>query len=155
LDSDQWNVGLSLSIPFYGDLSREQQIVSAKTNLKKAEVSLQETRFSIEIDVKDAVRNVYSRLTQVDLATKARILAERQLAVEQEKLNVGRTTNFQLVTFQNDLVNAQNNELNAKIAYLNALSGLDQIIGTTLDTWKIEFKTERPDVEKELQSNAR
>jgi len=91
----------------------------------------------------------------VDLATKARILAERQLAVEQEKLNVGRTTNFQLVTFQNDLVNAQNNELNAKIAYLNALSGLDQIIGTTLDTWKIEFKTERTDVEKELQSNAR
>ena len=155
LDSDQWNVGLSLSIPFYGDLSREQQIVSAKTNLKKAEVSLQETRFSIEIDVKDAVRNVYSRLTQVDLATKARILVEKQLAVEQEKLNVGRTTNFQLVTFQNDLVNAQNNELNAKIAYLNALSGLDQIIGTTLDTWKIEFKTERPDVEKELQSNAR
>jgi len=68
---------------------------------------------------------------------------------------VGRTTNFQLVTFQNDLVNAQNNELNAKIAYLNALSGLDQIIGTTLDTWKIEFKTERTDVEKELQSNAR
>ena len=155
LDSDQWNVGLSLSIPFYGDLSREQQIVTAKTNLRKAEVSLQETRFSIEIEIKDAVRNVYSRLTQVDLATKARILAEKQLAVEQEKLNVGRTTNFQLVTFQNDLANAQNNELNAKIAYLNALSGLDQIIGTTLDTWKIEFKTERTDVEKELQSNAR
>ena len=155
LDSGQWNVGLSLSIPFYGDLSREQQIIIAKTTLRKAEISLQETRYNIEIDVKDAVRNVNSNLTQVDLATKARILAKKQLAVEQEKLNVGRTTNFQLVTFQNDLVNAQNNELNAKIAYLNALSRLDQIIGTTLDTWKIEFKTERKDVEKELQSNAR
>jgi outer membrane protein TolC len=155
LDSEQWNVGLFLSIPFYGDLSRKQQIVSAKTNLKKAEISLQETRYSIEIDVKDAVRNVNSSLTQVNLATKARMLAERQLEVEQEKLNAGRTTNFQLVTFQNDLVNAQNNELNSKIAYLNALSRLDQIIGTTLDTWKIEFKTERTDIEKELQSNAR
>ncbi len=155
LDSGQWNVGLSLSIPLYGDLSREQQVVSAKTNLRKAEISLQETRFGIEIDVKDAIRNVNSTLIQVDLATKARILTEKQLAVEQEKLNVGRTTNFQLVTFQNDLVNAQNNELNAKIAYLNALSRLDQIIGTTLDTWKIEFKTERDDIEKELQGNAR
>jgi outer membrane protein len=155
LDSDQWNAGLFLNIPFYGDLSRKQKILTAKTNLRKAEISLEETKFSIEIEIRDAIRNVNSRLTQVGLAQKARILAEKKLAVEQEKLNVGRTTNFQLVTFQNDLVNAQNNELNAKIVYLNALSQLDQIIGTTLDTWKIEFKTEGNDIEKELQSNAR
>ena len=155
LNSDQWTLGLSLSFPLYGDLTREQQIITAKTNLRKAEISLQETRFSIELAIKDAVRNVNSNRTQVELATKARILAEKQLAVEQEKLNVGRSTNFQLVTFQNDLVNAQNNELNAKIAYLNALSRLDQIIGTTLDTWKIEFKNERRDIEKEVQSNAK
>jgi outer membrane protein TolC len=154
-DTDQWNMGLSLSIPFYGDLSREQRIITAKTSLRKAEISLDETKFSLEIDIKDAVRNVNSTLTQVELAAKARILSEKKLEVEQEKLNAGRTTNFQLVTFQNDLVNAQNNELNAKIAYLNALSRLDQIIGTTLDTWKIEFKSERNDIEKELQSNAR
>jgi outer membrane protein len=155
LNGDQWNLGLSLSFPLYGDLTREQLIITAKTNLRKAEISLQETRFSIELQIKDAVRNVNSSQTQVELATKARILAERQLAVEQEKLNVGRSTNFQLVTYQNDLVNAQNNELNAKIAYLNALSQLDQIIGTTLDTWKIEFKTERRDIEEEVQSNAK
>lgn len=154
-DNDQWNVGLFLNIPFYGDLTREQKILTAKTNLRKAEISLEEARFSIEIEIKDAVRNVNSRLTQVELAQKARILSEKKLTVEQEKLNVGRTTNFQLVTFQNDLVNAQNNELFAKIAYLNALNQLDQIIGTTLDTWEIEFKTEDNDIEKELQSNAR
>ena len=136
-NTGDWEMGLSLTIPF-GDLTREQAFIRAETNLKKARLSLEEQKENIEIEVMDAVRDVEMKLRQVELASQARELSERKLDIEQEKLKAGRSTNFQLVSYQNDLVSAQNNELSAKINYLNALTTLDQVLGTTLDTWKIE-----------------
>lgn len=135
-----WNVGLMLSIPLYGDLTREQTYIGAKISLKKARISLEELKENIEIEVLDAVRDVEMKLRQVELARQAMELSEKKLEIEKEKLKAGRSTNFQLVSFQNDLIVVQSSELNANIAYLNALTSLDNVLGTTLDTWKIEIK---------------
>lgn len=89
------------------------------------------------------VTRLHPKLRQVELARQARELSERKLTIEKEKLLDGRSSNFQLVTFQNDLVSAQNNELNATIAYLNALASLDKTLETTLETWKIEIGNDR------------
>jgi len=142
-DREDWGVGLSMQIPLYGDLTRGQQVVNAKVALQQHAISHRELNETIAIEIQDAIRDINIKLVQVQLAQQSRKLSEKKLAIEQEKLNLGRTTNFQLVTFQNDLVSAQTSELNAKIDYLNALTQLDQKLGTTLDTWKIEFKTER------------
>lgn len=148
--SDSWNAGLSLSVPLYGDgaLSKRNTHASAKTALRVAKLQSQELRESLEIEVLNAVRDVRSKLKQVRLATRARELSERKLNVEREKLHLGLTSNFQLVTYQNDLVQAQESEVSAQIAYLNALTNLDQTLGTTLNTWKIEFRDERPELER-------
>jgi len=137
-----WNMGLTLSIPLYGDLTREQSYIGAKINLNKARISLEELKENIEIEVLDAVRDVEMKLRQVELARQARELSEKKLEIEKEKLKAGRSTNFQLVTFQNDLISVESNELNAIVTYLNALTSLDNVLGTTLDTWKIEIKEE-------------
>ncbi|MEE8415337.1 MAG: TolC family protein [Desulfobacterales bacterium] len=88
----------------------------------------------MEIEVLDLIRNVESRLKQLDLARRARKLSKQKLEIEQEKLRAGMSSNFQIVTFQNDLLNAQNSEVVATIDYRNALTALDQVQGTTLDT---------------------
>jgi len=134
-----YEVGLRLSIPF-GDLTRKQRVLSAKTALKKAKISLKELQDNIEIEVMDAVRDVEMKLRQVELARLARELSEKKLEIEKVKLKAGRSSNFQLVSFQNDLVSALNNELSANINYLNALTTLDKTLETTLETWKIEIK---------------
>jgi outer membrane protein TolC len=92
----------------------------------------------VGVEVQDGVRNVLVSLKQVELAQRVRQLSERQLAVEREKLQGGRSSNFQLITLQNNLVTAQVRELEATIAYLNAQTLLDQILGTTLETWHID-----------------
>lgn len=137
---DEWRVSLSGSIPIYGDLARKQRYLNAEISLKKIKISLKEIRENIKIEVTDAIRNIKLQMEQIRLAERVRELSEKKLDIEQKKLKEGRSTNFQIVTFQDDLVEAQTNELNAKIEYLNALTHLDQILGTTLDTWKIEFK---------------
>jgi len=137
---ESWSAGLSLSIPLYGDLTRKQRLVGAQTNLKKTKLDIKELEDNIEIEVQDLVRDVESRLKQLRLATLARELSAQKLEIEQEKQKAGLSSNFQIVTFQNDLLNAQNSEIDAIISYRNALTALDQALGTTLDTWKIEFR---------------
>ncbi|MBQ4796983.1 TolC family protein, partial [Pectobacterium versatile] len=61
----------------------------------------------------------------------------RKLEIEREKLTVGRSSNFQVLSFENDLRNAENARLNALIGYMNAQAGLDQTLGTTLESWDI------------------
>jgi outer membrane protein len=141
-DNQNWRVGLNLAIPLYGDLTREQGLIGAQINLEKTKLSLDEITENITIEVQDAIREVETKLKQVGMAKRARELSEKKLEVEEEKLKVGRTTNFQMVTFQNDLVTAQNAELDASIAFRNALTSLDQILGTTLNTWKIDYNKE-------------
>jgi len=143
-DDGTWSAGLSLSVPLYGKtkLSLEQSLLSAKSSLTKARLSLEETRQDIVLDLKDAIREVETSIKQLGMAVRARELSERQLEVEKEKLAVGRSTNFQLVSYQNDLVSSQESELDAKVAYLNALTALDTFLATTLDTWKIDYNKE-------------
>ncbi len=134
-----YGVGLGLSIPFYGDLTRQQRYLAASTALQQAEYNLTEIRQHIDIAVRNAVRDVEVRLRQVELAQRARELAEQKIDIEREKLTLGLSTNFQLVVFEDDLVNAQNSEVSAIIAYLNALTAFDRTLGTTLETWKIDI----------------
>jgi outer membrane protein len=80
------------------------------------------------------------RLRQIRLAEQSRRLSEQKLSIEVDKMRAGRSSNFQLVTFQNDLINAQNNELDAVVAYLNALADLERATGVTLSRWGIEIE---------------
>ena len=61
----------------------------------------------------------------------------QQLQAELARLQAGRSSNFQVVSFQSQLQNAESAELGAVIGYVNALTTLDQVLGTTLDTWRI------------------
>jgi len=73
------------------------------------------------------------------LAQLSRELSLKKFDVETEKLKVGRSSNFQLVSFQNDLVSAQNNELNSIVNYLNAVTALERTLGITLDKWGVSI----------------
>jgi outer membrane protein TolC len=133
-----WNTGLKLTVPI-GDLSIRQAYIRDEIALKKIENSLARQREDIGIEVQNALRSADMNLRQIKLATQSRVLTEKKVAIETEKLKAGRSTNFQLVSFQNDLVNSQNNELNAIITYLNALTSLERTLGITLDRWGVSL----------------
>jgi outer membrane protein len=100
-----------------------------------------ELKDNIEIEIMDAVRNINIKWEQVKLAQRSRDLSKQQLDIELEKLKVGRSENFQIVIFQNDLIRAENNEIRAKMDYLNALTNLDALLGTTLERWGVNIRT--------------
>ena len=154
-----WYVGLDLTIPIVYYMTADiKNYLTIKKDLEKANMAFEKKKLDIEIEVQNALRNVDSSYRQLKSATLARELAEKKLQIEKEKLNAGRTTNFQFVSFQRDLQNAQNSELTARTAYLNSLTNLDETLGTTLSTWKIDVRREddkirQTPVNKETQSS--
>lgn len=141
VSQSDWGVEATLTIPFW-DVTIDQGYVNAKIGVDTAELSLRKLERSIGIEVTNAVRDAEIKARQVELARQARELTEQKLEIEAEKLRVGRTTNFQVVSYQNDLVSAQVGELDAVVTYLNALTTLDSALGTTLQTWRVRVGPE-------------
>lgn len=128
--------GLQITVPI-GDRTLEQAVVHASIEEKNQNLRTQDVRQVLEQRIRDAVRNVQTRWRQFELSKKAKELTVQKLSVENEKLKVGRSSNFQILTFEGDLRNAENAQLNAQIAYLNALTDLDDRMGKILDAWRI------------------
>lgn len=131
-------VGLQLDIPI-GDPSLRQREIQATTTIRTAELRYQDLCQSVETQIRDAAQTVEANWQQLEAARRARNLAAKALELEQEKLKVGRASNFEVLSFQTDLRAADTQELTASITYLNALTALDQQIGNTLDTWRIDL----------------
>ena len=128
--------GLRLTIPLW-DRGPELGLRSAQAEVTQAERGLVELRQSMDIRVRQAVHDVEVGLRQIELARQALRLAEEKLAIERAKLQQGLSSIFQLARFEDDLVRAQNAEVDALVDYENALTALDQTLGTTLETWGI------------------
>lgn len=136
---NDYRIGFTLDIPVGADVDAARRAYTrAKIASKQSRLRAAELRQSIEVEVHGAVRDVEVQRRRVELARQARRLAERKLETERIKLNAGLSSNFLLVRFEDDLVRIQNSEIDATIAYLNALTALDWAVGTTLDTWRID-----------------
>ncbi|POA52601.1 MULTISPECIES: TolC family protein [Pseudomonas] len=133
-----WNgyTGVEISIPI-GDLSTRQAEVRAQVNVENQEILLADARQVLERDVDNVVRDLGTRWRQYEIAQRASELSKRKLEIEREKLSAGRSSNFQVLSFESDLRNAENARLNALIAYLNAQTQLDLTLGMTLESWEI------------------
>ena len=138
IPSNTGTVGLELSIPL-GDFSLRQQEIQATTTLRSDEMEVAQLNEEIEAQVRDAVQSVELSWRQVEAARAARDLAARTVELERERQQAGRASNFEVLSFQTDLRAAETQALAASIAYLNALTTLDEQLGTTLDTWKVRL----------------
>ncbi|MFW5836854.1 MAG: TolC family protein [Desulfovibrionaceae bacterium] len=153
--SNEWQAKVELSAPvkLFGQdsIERDKELLDARISLRKAALDLRKGALDLETSVRNKVRNVYTKLKLVNQARRSVDLARKKLAVEQVRLQVGRSTNFKVVTYQNDLVQAQKTEVDNIISYVNALTELDQTLGLTLGTWRIEFVTQDRELLKEME----
>ncbi|MGF1491192.1 MAG: TolC family protein [Microcoleaceae cyanobacterium] len=125
-----------------GDLNLERDFQRSRVDLLQAENNFQEATQQVNIEVEDRLREVNDSYDRVQLAQEVTRLAAQELANEEEKFRLGvdGTSILELVRLRDNLERTRNDELNAKIRYLNALTNLDQVIGTTLDTWNITIE---------------
>lgn len=136
---NDYSMGLRLNIPLWRR-PLKFSLIRGRNALKQAEIDRAELRQQIQIEVRQAAQDVEQGFRQTELARKARKLAQRKLDIERKKLNEGLTSIFQVTSIEDDLVQAENAELNASLGYLAALTAFDRVLGVTLERWGIELE---------------
>ncbi len=131
-----WNFAVNVSYPI-GTSAQEATVARAHVQQSQVEAQLKQLELQIATDVTNAATQVQSNVERVQAAQVAREFSQRQLEAEQSKFEVGMQTNYFVVQAQRDLATAQNNELQAILAYRRSLVELERLQQTSLTTSNI------------------
>lgn len=130
------SAGVTLTIPLH-DISRRSQLISAKVRLEKDNLGLIAAKRALITLIKNTVSTIESQAKRYALAERQVDLATQSYTLEKKKQQAGIASALDVSNTQNQLIQSQIGLISAKIAYLNQLSALQRLIGTTLDHWHI------------------
>jgi outer membrane protein TolC len=121
-----WSVGLNISYNL-GTSAADASVARARIQQSQIDVQLRQLDLQVTSDINNAAIQVQNTAERVQAAQSARDLAQQQLDAENSKFAVGMSTNFQVVQAQRDLATAQNNELQAVLAYRRAVVEFERV----------------------------
>jgi outer membrane protein TolC len=121
-----WSLGLNISYNL-GTSAEDASIARARIQQSQIEVQLRQLDLQVTSDVSNAAIQVQNAAERVQAAQASRDLAQQQLDAENSKFGVGMSTNYQVVLAQRDLATAQNNELQAVLAYRKAVVDFERV----------------------------
>ena len=125
-------VALELQVVLGNRTARAAAEVARNTELQ-AEAELGRVRKAIRVEVLDAAAAAETAAARIEAARAAREAAEVQLAGEAERFKAGLSTNFLVLTRQNDLAAARLAEIEALTDYRTARTELARATGSLLE----------------------
>ena len=134
-----YTVGLQFALPLQNRAARGGQ-AQARANRRQSELSLRDLELGITLEVRTAFRNVDASAKAVAAAEKTRIFREKDLDAENKKFANGMSTNFLVLSKQNDLNTARGNELQSQIAYAKSVTTLEKATGHLLEARQLAMK---------------
>jgi outer membrane protein TolC len=132
----RWTVGLNISYPL-GLSAQKASVARARVQLNQVQAQLKQIELQVATELTNQAITIRSNAERVQAAQSARELAQRQLDAENSKFAVGMSTNYFVITAQNQLSTAQNNELQAILNYRKSLVDFDRLQQTTLQSQNI------------------
>lgn len=161
-DFSQTTIGLVARRTF-DEPDLETALVQREVESVQQENRLAQQQVAIRNEITNQLNTLIANLARVEAAQRSTENARRQLEVTRELFLRGRIRDiFQITTQEENLVDAENSELTARIQFLNSIVALDQAVGLTLDTWSgavdflpvlitpeslDEFETHEPELE--------
>ncbi len=133
------SAGVTLTVPLH-DISRRNTLISAKVRLEKDRLSLIAAKRALVTTIKNTITTIQSLAKRYDLALRQVDLAAKSYTLEKKKQQAGIASALDVNNTQNQWIQAQMGLIGAKIAYLNQLSALQRLLGTTLDYWQIKLR---------------
>jgi outer membrane protein TolC len=124
-------IGFSLELPI-GNHAARGELGVAQARRRQSETALLQTRERIAIEVRNAATALETAAGRIQAARAGLAAAETQLRAEQDRFGVGLSTNFFVLTRQNDLALAQLAEIRALTDYQKAVTELGRATGTLL-----------------------
>jgi outer membrane protein TolC len=140
-DFYEWEVGLRMSYPL-GNRSAKSRLTASRLQVAQTLLDIKNLEKKIVVEVREAIRQIKTEAKRIEATGIARKLAERKLDAEEKKFEVGLSTSFNVLEFQEDLFEEQSNEIRAIIDYRKAGIRLRQVMATTMAEHNIEMSQE-------------
>jgi len=137
-DYDAARVALVLGLPIRNRAARGNA-AAARHAERQAEADLARVRKAIRAEVLDAAAALETAEQRIDAARASREAAEIQLAAERDRFATGLTTNFLVLTRQNDLSRARLDEISARTDYRRARTEMARASGSLIEGRGIEI----------------
>jgi len=131
-DYPVWTIGLQFDYPL-GNAAAENDYIRKKIVAEQSRTQLQSLEESIAKDVRSALRGIETSYKQLDVTSRQRSYAEEVLQAFRKKQQVGLATTKDVLDELNNLVAAKNDQINARVNYVNAITQLWQVTGQLLD----------------------
>ena len=136
-DYNAARVALVLGLPIRNRTARGSA-AAARHAERQAEADLARVRKAIRAEVLDAAAALETAAQRIDAARAGREAAEIQLAAERDRFGTGLTTNFLVLTRQNDLSRARLDEISALTDYRRARTEMARASGSLIEGRGIE-----------------
>lgn len=137
-----WTIGLTFSLPL-SQVFTKADLVRARMELEQSLLEQKRIKNQIVMEVRDAVREIETNAKRVEAYRIARELAEKRLEAEEKKLNVGLTTNYFVLQFQEELATARSLEIKSLVDYNLSLAKFEKVTGTSLEKRNIKVSSFR------------
>ncbi|MBM3761562.1 MAG: hypothetical protein FJW36_15095 [Acidobacteria bacterium] len=134
-----WQAGLQIDWTARNRAARET-VAQVKLTERTLELQRARTEQAIGAEVRNAMqalRTAEQRIVAAEASTKA---AKEKLDSEQRLFETGESTNFLVLTRQNEYADSQRRSLVARLDFNKAIARLEQALGVTLDTHNISLR---------------
>ena len=133
LDGDfpGWSVVGVFSYPIFNRTAKGQYI-KANADLNRRIINYQKIKEQIELEIRNALREVRNSQKKIEAAKIAVELAQQVVINNEERLRVGITTTRAVLESQRDLIDAQTTKIEAVTEYNISLARLQMTQGTVL-----------------------
>ena len=138
---DDTRVGLVFALPL-GNRQARAGAAIARSAERQAEAELARSRKAVRAEVLDAAAALDTAGQRIEAARAAREAAEVQLGAERDRYAAGMSTNFLVLTRQNDLSRARLEEIAAQTDYRRAATEVARATGALLAERGIVLETD-------------
>jgi outer membrane protein TolC len=142
-DSPEYQARARFSIPIPNTAARKNAS-RTEFELSRAETRYRRLEQSIILEVRSAARNLRAAQEGIVAAESARKAADEQLRAERIRLEYGESTPFDVLQREEQLVDRENELINAYRAYHLSVTALDRAQGTILRNRNIAISDVAP-----------
>jgi len=136
---------LSFEMPL-DNAAAKSALAQARIAYEQARMQYREALSQTVVQVESAIGNLHAFEKQVEATRNATFYAEQSLHDEQVEFRVGMATTHDLLQYQEELVTAQGNEVQADVGLENARLALWHAQGTLMNIFNIDFQVQNPHV---------
>lgn len=141
-DFPTWSLGLTMQVPL-GNRAADAQLAQAKIVAERLRTQMTRTQQSVIVEVRGSLEVIGMQKQSLDAAHLTTQLSEEQLEAQNARYEAGFSSDFELLRYQRDYVDAKVRELRALIDLQLAVLSLERATDTLVEAHGVALAANR------------